>query len=111
MLNPQYTKHAEARRYTAFMRLALGFVLVCSTLFAQPRQLATTDDGSLLYFSSYSRIYVYGPQGLHLFAQQDAEDLGWPGASGNAGIVAYSGASLSRLAFATGSVFRTGDGR
>src|SRR6185436_711801 len=55
MLNPQYTKHGHRRRYTAFMRLALGFALVCGALFAQPRQLATTDDGSLLFFSSYSR--------------------------------------------------------
>jgi hypothetical protein len=93
------------------MRLALGLALACTSLFAQFRQLATTDDGSRLYFSSNSRIFVYSPQGLQVFAQQDADELGWPDASGNAEIVAFSGGSRSSLALGSGVVFRTGIGR
>jgi hypothetical protein len=107
------------------MRLALVSVLACTVLIAQPpefRHLATTDDGSRLYFSSasalggataspFARIFVFGPQGLHLFAQQDAHALAWPSASGDAGVVAFTGDSQANLALGNGAVFWTAAGR
>jgi hypothetical protein len=121
--------------YTADMRLALGFMLACSGLLAQSgavlrfRQLATTDDGSRLYFASpsplagtndtpYSKIFVFGSQGLHVFAQQSPYALGWPSASGPGDVVAFTvdGASAAarfqaNLALANGAVFWTTGGR
>jgi hypothetical protein len=104
------------------MRLALGFFLTCAGLLAQFRNLATTDDGSRLYFSStaalagsggspFARIFVFGPQGLRLFAQQDAQDLASPSVSGNAAVVAFRGGLRSNLALANGAVFWTAAGR
>src|SRR5581483_9088424 len=101
------------------MRLALGFGLACAAVFAQApefRHLATTDDGSRLYFSStwgspFARIFVYGPSGLHVFAQQDTQALKWPSASGDAAVVAFSGDSQASLALTNGNVFWTGIGR
>jgi hypothetical protein len=110
------------------MRLALGFAVACAALYAQSaatpefRNLATTDDGSRLYFSSsaalagaaasqFSRIFVFGPQGLHVFAQQDNQALSRPSASGGAEVVAYTGDSQSSLALGSGAVFWTGAGR
>jgi hypothetical protein len=117
------------------MRLALAFVLACAGLPAQSgaaprfRQLATTDDGSRLYFSSpsalagtgdtpFAKIFVFDNHGLHVFAQQTAYALGWPSASGSGDVVAFTGESepaaaryQANLALANGAVFWTAGGR
>jgi hypothetical protein len=105
------------------MRLALALVLACTPLLAQNFQnLATTDDGSRLYFSStsalagsgespFARIFVFGPEGLHVFAQQDASSLRWPSASGKSDVVAFTGDSQANVALGSGAVFWTGSGR
>lgn len=110
------------------MRLALGFAVACVALYAQSvatpefRNLATTDDGSRLYFSSsaalagaaaspFARIFVFGQQGLHVFAQQENQALSRPSASGGAEVVAFTGDSQSNLALGSGAIFWTGTGR
>jgi hypothetical protein len=105
------------------MRLALGLALACAPLLAQNFQnLATTDDGARLYFSStsplagsgespFARIFVFGPQELHVFAQQDASSLRWPSVSAKSDIVAFTGDAQANLALGNGAVFWTGSGR
>jgi hypothetical protein len=114
------------------MRLLLGLVLASTGLFGQSvvlpqfRNLATTDDGSRLYFSSplpltgasdahRSRIFVFDRQGLHLFADQSAAPLGWPSASGDGSTVAFSGILTGKFqanfAQADGSVVWTSAGQ
>lgn len=114
------------------MRLPLGLVFASASLFGQfaavPqfRQLATTDDGSRVYFSSPlpllgaadagpSKIFVLGNSGLHLFAEQDTYPLGWPSASGDGGVVAFSGVVTGKfqanVALGNGAVFWTSAGQ
>src|SRR5207302_4058534 len=75
------------------------------------RHLATTDDGSRLYFSAEppnSRILVFDGQGPRLFAQAENEALGWPSVSGDGRIVGFSGAASgkfqARVALGNGTV-------
>jgi uncharacterized protein (TIGR03437 family) len=71
------------------MRLVLAAILVSLSAFAQFQDLATTDDGAQLYFSSAARLrssgevanrklFVLDASGPHLVAQRDkGEPYGW----------------------------------
>jgi hypothetical protein len=103
-------------RYTRNMRFVPALILAAS-VFAQSsparfRDLATIDDGSLLYLSTGSKILVFDGRGSRTFAQQDSATLGWITASGDGQRVAYNalnadGTFQANLASANGSVFWT----
>src|SRR5689334_21759512 len=93
------------------MRLALGLVLGAMAFGQTFRHLATTDDGSRLYFSSGgpdSRIYVFDGQTTRPFAQEDGNALVRPSVSGDGRIVGFSavatGKMEARVALANGTV-------
>jgi hypothetical protein len=108
------------------MKLLLGLLCASTCLWGQFRHLATTSDGSRVYFASplpltgvkadgRSRIFMWGQDGVRLFAQQDGASLDWPSASGDGRVVAFSsvinGRTQGSLAADTGKTFWTAAGR
>ena len=93
------------------MRLALGLLLGAMAFGQGYRHLATTDDGSRLYFSAdlpAPGIYVFDGVATRLFTRDDNNPLVWPSVSGDGRIVGFSavadGRMQARVALSTGAV-------